>query len=452
MQRLATSHHSDKKDGHVRSFDRIVESVSSKLAKRICTLVFSMAIFLGLISAGAQGQGSAKSNTDSKKKAPEFNNDSIDSEQLPPGYIAPPERLSIFDLDQPIASKEEMEQLKKVSKDFAKVKNSGDLSPGGQKSLEAGIRYKLAEMTMKEKLYELPLLRKRFLEQVTPTSTSGRPDDVKATTQFIGQMIVKHIPELFKNQYHVRLQAAELLGELDYAPAYEVLTQVLQAKDIQEDEVDGQPEAVKIAAAKSLIRILRFASPQPKDRMAIAFSVTAELQKPDTHWWLQYRLIDALRYCEISGLDAKNNDRPFVLESLLSVIKDPQRDWRVRTRACYALGRVALPKGAVKPEDLVAAVSDCALQLSNAAAAKPNDPEWKNCIWNIYLAFHKGGTQREPDLDVDRKPGGLLEKIRPAAQPAYDAIVPIVNDIMSGKAPDAGNLRNLSTFVRSRQT
>lgn len=438
-------HHSDEKDGYVRSIAWIMFSGRFKSAGICGAIFFAFAIQIANLSAFAQNP--TKPRAEGNKKPAESRVEQIDSEKLPAGYLSPPEKLSIFDLDQPIATKEEMDRWKKESADFFRTKNYGDLTPAGQKIIESKIRYLLAEMTLKEKLYELPKLRKTFFEQV------GQQAKQPAVTQFIGETVLKYIPELLKNQYHVRLQAVEILGEMDFAPSYELLIHVLQAKDIREDEVDGQPESMKVAAVKSLTRILRFAESQPKDRLAIALAVAAELEKPDLHWWLQLRLVDALRYADITGIDTRNSDKPFVVDALLAVVKDEKRNFRVRTRACYALGRVPFPRGSVKTEDIVTAITDCALQVSNAAAANPGDPEWKNCIWNIYLAFHKGGTKNDPDLDAEKKPmSGLLDRVKTVAQPAYQVIVPIVNDIMSDKAPDAGNLRNLSAFARSRQS
>jgi hypothetical protein len=436
--------HPDEKDRCVRSILGNVVSDRSLQTGLHCTVFLAFTIHLTVASAAAQP--STKSKSDPKSKGSESTSINIDSERLPPDYAAPPERLSIFDLEQPLASKEEMERLKRESTDFFKVKSSGDLSQTGQKAVESRIRYLLAEMTLKEKLYDLPILRKKFVEQV---GQARQPDMAK----FIGETILKQIPPLLKNQYHVRLQAVEILGEINFYPAYELLLQVLQAKDIRDDEADGQPEAMKVAAAKSLIRIIRFDKPLPKDRLAIAQAAVAELEKPDLHWWLQVRLIDLLRYSDVPGIDTKNNDKPFVVDALMALVRDQKRGFRVRTKACYALGRVPFPKGSVKLDEVVTAISDCALQVANAAAAKPNDPEWKSCIWNIYLAFHKGGTAKDPDKDAeDKAAGGLLEKNKTAVQPAYQVIVPIVNDIMADKAPDAASLRNLSAFVRSRQS
>ena len=426
-----------------------------RLVVRYLAMILAMSLQLGPVlpllnaqnsskkakSDSAKEDTASKSKADTKKRPTEFNGDEIDPEKLPPGYVAPPDRLSIFDLEQPIASKEEMEQLKKESLELAKIK-PGDTSATARKAIDAKIHYFFAEMTLKEKSQELPKLKKAVVDYVSRSSQK----------QIASESVVKYIPELLKNQYHVRLQAAELLGEIDYAPAYPALLKVLQSKDIRDDEVDGQPEAVKVAAAKSLVRLLRFSGIRPEDRMAIALAVASELKQPDRHWWLQIRLIEALRYCDISGVDA-TTERPFVIDTLLSLIKDPNRSWRVRTKACYAIGRVPLPSGLINSEDIVTAVADCALQLSNEAAANPQrNSEWRICIWNVYLAFHKNSTKSDPDLDAEKKDkSGLLEKSKASAQPAYDVILPIVNDVLNDKGPDAGNLKRLSEFMKSRQ-
>ena len=358
-----------------------------------------------------------------------------------------------MDLESPIATKEEMDKLKKVVNNFYKTKSDCDVSPAGRKVIEGSVRFRLAEMTRKEKkdFGDIPALRQKFVGEITNIGDkSTRAADVQAMTQVVGQEVIKQIPELLKNNFYVRLHAILILGEMNYAPAYELLVQVLHAKDIRVDAAEGQPEAMKVAAAMGLIRILRFANPSVKDRTAIANAIIVALQDPHSYYWLQIRLVEALRYCDISGMDSGDNDRPFVVEALLSVIKDNQRNWDVRTRACYALGRVPLPRS-VKVDDVVTAIADCALQTSNAAAAAPNNPHWRYRFWNLYTAFHKSDTPKEKDQDAEKKlSGGLLERSKAAAQPAYDVIHPVVNDVLAGKAPDAGNLQKLNEFVRKR--
>ena len=154
------------------------------------------------------------------------------------------------------------------------------------------------------------------------------------------------------------------------------------------------------------------------------------------------------------AVDAGNNGKPFVIDLLISIMKDTNRSWVVRTKACYALGRVPIP-AAIKAEDLVTAVSDCALQLAKDASAKPNNPMWKSCFWDVYLTFKPDGTKdkdgKDKDLDAEKKGlGGLLARMKPAAQRAYDIILPIARDVIHGKAPDAGDVKNLSEFVAPR--
>ncbi len=434
---LSTRCQSDVREGRARNSLSMILGRSLKPIRFSLAVLFSFALLLVDVSASAQ-QGSRTKAEDAKN----------DPDRLPPGYQAPPERLSIMDLDQPIADKEEMARLKKEASKFYKTKTDCDVSPAGQKVVEATIRYRLAEMTLKEKQSELPSIHKRFIDEISNVGGPGRrPNEIADMTQLIGKEVLKQIPELLKNNFYVRLHAVYILGEMDYAPGYSLLLQVLQAKDIREDGNVGQPDALKVAAAMGLVRILRFANPNAKERTAIANAVVFELKKTTIYWWLQIRLIEALRYCDIVGTDPGDNDRPFVVETLLSLVKDSERDWRVRTRACYALGRVPLPKS-VKPDDVVNAIAKCALELSNAAAANPSNPHWKYCFWNVYLAFHTSDTSKEKDLDVEKKPGGLLTRTKAVAQPAYQVIVPIVNDVLNGKAPDAGSLKNLNDFVK----
>ena len=398
----------------------------------------------------------------------------IDPDFLPPNFQPPPKPLAIMELDQPIVTSEELAKLKVFvsgANRFTKALRNADLSTEGRQAIEGGIRYRLAVMTLpenrrdtsqenrkeskdgKEKpaepLKDLPELHKKFMTELGNIGQlNGKPQDIQNAIQFVHGEIVKQIVPLLTNNFYVRLHGVLILSELDFAPANVLLLQVIQAKDFGEDEVKGQPEAIKIAATQGLIRILRFAVPQAavKDRTLIAHALVEELLKPDIHPWYQRRLVEALRYMDIS-IDVGNRNQPFVVDALLNVIGDAKRLWIVRAKACLALGRVPVPAG-FDHEQIVTVVTNFALQLSKEAAAKPAIPYWKNCFMDVYLGFK---PLNDKDLDAGKKaPGGFLNSIKAAAQPAYNVIVPIVRDALQGKSPAAADVQKLETFMRAR--
>ncbi len=430
-------------------------------------LAFVFAASFGEVPGWAQqkplGGAKDKKPVDSKGGGPPAGDkyQQPDPDWLPPTFQPLPEALPIMSLEQPIVTKEELAKLKKdFSGKFTKALRDCDLSASGKQIIEGGIRYKLAEMTLQEKkkdlpdFHKLPELHKTLMRDITTGvgNPNAKPADIALAAQFVNQEIVRQIPELLVNNFYVRLHAVLILSEMDFAPAHTLLLQVIQAKDIHDDPVKGQPEAIKIAAMQGLVRILRFTAPPVKDRSVIAAAIVEELKKTETHWWYQLRLIEGLRHMTVS-LDAGNN-KPFVIDALLAVVKDPKRSWPVRAKACYALGRVPVP-AAVNPTDVVNSIADCALQLSNAAQARPNNPIWKNCFWDVYLAFKPDGTKekdgRDKDQDAEKKvAGGLLARFKPVAQPAYEVIVPICSGVIQGKAPDPGDVMKLSAFVKGR--
>ncbi len=455
---LSTRHHSDVKDGYVQSLNRAAGFQSTCAAKFVVLIAFVTTVFCVGFPVAAQPAAPAKpAVAPAKPSVPKTDELKIDPDKLPDWYHAPPEPLAIKDLDLPLATKEELAKLKReFGSAYRQTLKTCDVSANGRKIIEGAIHYKLAEMTVRDRLSDLPGLRKTFVQEFTTIGDGARrKGEIDAMTALVGQEIVKQIPELLKNNSYVRLNAVYILCEINYAPAYELLLQVMRAPDIRKDEENGQPETLKIVAAMGLVRILRFASPSVKERTAMATGIIEALKDPQTHFWYQLRLIEALRYCEIAGFDPGDKDRPFVVECLISVVNDANRTWKVRTRACYALGRVPFPKS-VKVEDVITAITECALQISNAAAANPNHMDWKYCFYNLYAAFHTvDGKDKEKDKDLDTEKkgaGGLLVRFKVAAQPAYAVIVPIVADILSGKAPDAGSLQKLTQFARSRQT
>ena len=441
---------------------------SLRRRKMTCFLfAFVFAVGLGEMSGWAQPKpvpGSKdKKPADNKKTAPpaidKFNQP--DPDWLPPSFQPLPEPLAIMSLEQPLVTKDELAKLKKdFAGKFTKALRDCDLSANGKQIIEGGIRFRLAEMTLQEKkkdlpdFHKLPELHKTLMRDITTGigNPNLKPADIALMVQFVNQEIVKQIPELLVNNFYVRLHAVLILSEMDFAPAHVLLLQVIQAKDIQDDPIKGQPQAIKIPAMQGLVRVLRFAAPSVKDRTVIAMAIVDELKKTDTHWWYQLRLIEGLRYMTVA-IDAGNN-KPFVIDALLAVLKDPKRTWPVRAKACYALGRVPIPP-VVNPPDVITAIADFALQLSNAAGARPNNSVWKNCFWDLYLAFKPDGTKekdgKDKDLEAEKKiAGGLLARFKQAAQPAYEVIVPICSGVIQGKAPDPGDVMKLGVFVKAR--
>ena len=428
--------------------------------KTLFVMALTFIFGTGPVPVWAQAKGVPKTNNAAKPDPKAKKNQPLeftqpDPDKLPPGFTPAPEPIAMMDLEQPITTKDELARLKKeVSGKFSRVLRDCDQSSAGKQIVEASIRYRLGEMTLRDKRKDLPDLHKTLMREITNgIGTPGiKPADVASMTQYVNSEIVKQIPELLVNNFYVRLHAVLILSELDYVPAHSLLLQVLQGKDPSEDPIKGQPQSIKIAAAQGLIRILKFTSPSVAQKTTIAKAIVDELQKPQNHWWYQMRLIEGLRNMTVS-VDAGNN-KPFVIDALLAVIKDPKREWVVRARACHAIGRVPIPAG-VNPNDVVTAIADFALQMSNAAQAKPNNPHWKGSFWDVYLAFKPDGSKdkdgKEKDLDAEKKiSGGLLARSKASAQPAYEVIVPIVRDVLHGKPPAAADVKSLNDFVQSR--
>ena len=432
---------------------------------RVQFLLVSVVVVLFFVVAGdrpalAQPGAMPKSKPAKVLKtepAPPVKMENPDPEWLPPWFKAPPEPLEIMGHEQPIVGKEELAKLKKDRDKLSKALRDCDLSPAGRAIISGGIRYKLAQMTLRESRNDLPKLHKQLVQDLTVDTGIGNPATTPAnklaTAQYAADEVLKQIPELIKNNFYVRLHAVAILSELDFPPSHVLLLQVIQAKDIKDDPIEGQPEAIKIFAVNGLIRILKFTPIAVKDRNIIAHAVIEELKNSKSFPWYQQRLIEVLRHTTIP-VDPGDNNRPFVIESLLAVIQDPERTWEVRSFACRALGRVPVP-ASVNPDDIAASIAEFALDLANAAAANLNNPQWKWCFWNVYLAFKPEGTKDKTGKDLDqdaemKNPGGLLARFKSPLTP-YNRIVPIVRDILHDKAPDPQDVKNLSDFVELRK-
>ncbi len=88
---------------------------------------------------------SASKSTIAQDAAAKSDEVKTDSDKLPPGYEAPPDRLAIMDLDAPLADKDELARYKRDSANFTKVRQACDTSPAARKAVEAYVRYRFAE-------------------------------------------------------------------------------------------------------------------------------------------------------------------------------------------------------------------------------------------------------------------------------------------------------------------
>ncbi|RLS44073.1 MAG: hypothetical protein DWH84_05120 [Planctomycetota bacterium] len=388
----------------------------------------------------------------------------IDPEALPPNYTPPKDRNPLLELDMPIALPDELEKLKKEDGKFQGVLNKAESDDAAKAVIKAGIRYRLAQMTLKENYqaenakkgpYFITTLRNNLRRDLNGAGSAAKLLKAEAIKEFRRNLMlefVKQAAPLLENNLHVRIQVIVLMGELELVVgdpskgiATEAFTPVFDTfvKVILDPKQDV---SVKIAAVNGLTRILKIGTANVNERTRIAEAVISELDRvkaadhPSESWY-EFRLVGTLGSATLDQLK-----QPIIVTALKKVVSDPKRSWTVRTEAAKALGRVPLPP-ASNPASVVFAVSEMALQLAKAAQQAPADPQWKSAFWKTYLAFWSVDAN-EKDVTKAIK-AGLLNNpvVAGGAKAASSHITPLCATILKGGRLTAAQLQALEAWV-----
>lgn len=374
---------------------------------------------------------------------------------LPANYQPPPAPPELMTLEAPLLTEEQQEGWKKLRSRYSSLmRGSSDLSSAADKKLlEEGLTYRLYIMTLKDQLDNRELHDRRLDLTSTDLQTAGKllkPQDVRKFRQTVLEMVVRLTEPLLKNNFYVRLQAATLLGELDwivedtprglkhetYTPACSLLIKVLMDPE--------QPEAVKIAATRSIIRLMRYGQAPFELRRDVATAVVSEFNRPETHFWYQMRLAEALSTIDFA-FDAMSQ-KPIVVLSLQNVLRDTKRDVRVRAEAARALGRITLD-AQVDISGLMRDVVSLSQQMATAQQQSPQQPVWKQAFFDLYLAFHHLDSN---DRSADKKSnGGFLNGSATStiAKQVYPMIIPMVNDVLNDQPIKAPNIQKVQEWL-----
>lgn len=390
---------------------------------------------------------------------------------LPEGYQPPLDPPEMMQIEEMLLTDEERTAWRKegVLKKFQQIIRKGEMrSEAAKNDVIRGIRYRLNELTIPANRKNLTTLRGRITGSSGDLVQAGRMmDKPEQRTEFRGKqllpLVVEETSKLFDNNFYVRIQAALLLGELNlveedagkgikaepFPPAYKPLCQALLDP--------SQPDSVKIVCTLSLIRILAggdpntlIGKPNVEQKREIAQAIISELMRkdPEPHPWYQTRLVEALGYND-QMIDLNRN--PFIYNCLIAVLNDKDRDLRTRVQAAWSLGRHP-EKGPNIPQ-MIAQVAALGIDLAEAQAKNPKDPVWRRCAWVLYLAFKNRDAD---DLDAKRDPnrkGGFLAEGSPtanAAKPAYEALVPILRQIIAEKLPSPEQVQDLEKWLETQ--
>lgn len=377
----------------------------------------------------------------------------IDSETLPPGFNPPVEKDPVMEIDKPLMMPDE---IKSLSKDLPKYQSSvraGRYGDADKELIRNGIRVRLAKMCLKENRAQLSALHEEFLREIrSAASVPDNPKMIKDFRQFfLTEFLNQATPLLETQNFYVRLHIAILIGQLDltedlpqyntkqeaFVPSYIPLVKVLNDP--------GQHEAIKVAAANGLLRILRQGNPDVKVRVQIAQGLISELKNKKSHPWYQMRLTGALGFVDV---DLDTQRQPFIVNMLKQILADDDRSWQVRAEAAYALGRVPL-NPACNPPSIPREIGAFTLKLAKEAQQDPpkneRDPKWRAEFIKVYLAFQQ---KDKDDLMADKRTkAGLLNNQAASARSVYDLIVPMCAAVFHGQRLTVQQVQALQAHV-----
>jgi len=381
---------------------------------------------------------------------------------IPLGFEPKKDVPDVITLDKPLGTVEEIQKWKKDQKTWATLLRNGELTPASKAAIIAGLKYRLAILTLnspvqeetlsklKEKPQDLATLRDSLVQNLNNGGLLlTKPQDVKAFRQWLMEETVKQIEPLLQGNFYVRIHAATLLGELAltnedkknnvpflaFTAATEPLRGVLRDAD--------QPEAVKITAARSMIKLIRFGDLPANKKFDTTRDVLAEVAKTTTHYWYQMRLVELLSTIASPRDEAQ---KPVIVNQLVAILRDPNRHWHVRAEAAKALGRASLDPQ-INISSLMQDIVQFALEMAKAAQQQPKASQWEMTFFKLYLAFQSIDAA-EKDAAKKARAGFLNNPATTsAAATPYSLILPLVNTVINGQPITAAQVSALENWL-----
>ncbi|WP_437202237.1 hypothetical protein [Planctomicrobium sp. SH664] len=219
-----------------------------------------------------------------------------------------------------------------------------------------------------------------------------------------------------------------------YNPVYKILLQVLTDKN--------QLLECRIIAARGLARVCRDAAPGApssveKSEIAVGLVTALDETEPsvrDDIAWFRGAIIEALGY-----VDRVNDvqDRPIVIDTLLSVVMNPRETFDNRSLAARGISQLPLP-GNVNVPLVTYEIVKLLRDMSLAYNKQPQYTGWRRCFTNIYLAFRPALVRHAKE----RKWGLLYVVERPGLQGnatfvkgAWEVVFELTTKVIGGSPP-----------------
>ena len=354
--------------------------------------------------------------------------------ELPADFTPPRPIPEVMTLEKPLLSEAEDQAFRQDLLKYQRALRAGVVNGETKKLIEAGAKWRVYRMSLPEHRRELHKLRDDIVlrDVQFASKLDGAP---QAGRELLLEQVTKRASELLDGNFYVRLNAVLLLGQLDlqeedtrrgvrqiaYTPAAEVLLPVLTDPK--------QLTAIKIPTVKGLARIAEIGQPSLDLRLRIAQSIVAELQLDNNELWYRERLVESLGSV---GILVDRTPRPFVIQTLASIVVDPKEHWLVRTAAAKAIGRLPL-NASINLRLVGYSLVKLGHEMSDAYNKSPNEWYWNDCFFRLYLAFHHA-NKAEEDANL-----GLLRRTRnltgnDTIQNAFNQVLPLIQHVVGSQA------------------
>lgn len=376
---------------------------------------------------------------------------------IPKGFRPPPPTPKEYAIEKPLIKEAEVTAWKRKRTEFQDALAAGKLNGNAPKIIDEGFRVNVLALSLTEQRDELTDDRKGVVRYVD-TYVAAKNVEMK---KFACKTIVKYATQLLDGNFHVRLQAVLLIGELDISPevpglrptpavAYiDGLPALLDVIHAPEGGID-QPEPVRILAAMGSRRLLERGRHTLKINSKLpdeaARRMLAELSGNGTDWYHQ-RLIEGVIETAVDTVpNAQNQQEPLIVEALARILANPGRSLRIRARAAYLAGRTPMP-GGVQAAPLAYSIVKLTKQVADELNQKRIQSEHAIFYLNdIYLAFKNRPGESTTD---GRKLAGLMSTLnQPPTKAAYDDILPVVQSIFR-QFQQAGNKAEVQATINA---
>ena len=414
-------------------------------------LSFCPVVFLAALVAVSPALAQTKEQNDAKKAEDEAAKEALGT------FSPPPVIPAIMQIEKPMMTELEGRDFVKEGgrKAFLAVlrNNPNSLNTAAQKAIDDAAKFHMYRMSLKSHRHELADLREGMRRTFQLKVKQG------AVRNYFLERVTFYATKLLDGNFHVRLNAVFQLSELDKVPAnrarkipavayvgsLDPLLGVITDKD--------QPDAIKVAAAKGVMRILLQGdsdSIDEKIRYRVAEEFIPELKRKDAHFWYSMLLAKGLG---ISGIVYDRARKvQFVPDALLAVVVDKQRNWLTRCEAAKAIGRLPLD-GKSDIKGIMGGLVNLGYEMSMAYNKAPKASYWKGCYYDLYFSFRAANSRVKPVPGLMNNTRILNGNTGNLVKSGYQVILPLVQHVLKNQPNpiDQKKIDDVADWLKSNQ-